>query len=142
VFGGSVFARSFFVRPFGQRDRRRMESLVLLGQPSLAPRGNPTAKIIVFDPKDKFSKQTLFEEGWRQHYSGMIEWVGGYFGKWRSDQGGRLQRHPRDEGRPDRGDCRPHRGQRLVPDRSRLDAERDGPECLGAGRRHDRRRHV
>ena len=58
-----------------------MESLVLLGQPSLAPRGNPTAKIIVFDPKDKFSKQTLFEEGWRQHYSGMIEWVGGYFGK-------------------------------------------------------------
>ncbi|MBY8977676.1 FAD-dependent oxidoreductase [Rhodobacteraceae bacterium NNCM2] len=41
---------------------------------------NPTAKILVFDPKEKFSKQTLFEEGWLNHYEGMIDWVGGDFG--------------------------------------------------------------
>ena len=34
---------------------------------------NPTAKILVVDPKVKFSKQSLFEEGWQNHYSGMIE---------------------------------------------------------------------
>jgi len=37
---------------------------------------NPTAKILVLDPKDKYSKQALFEEGWQKHYSGMIEWIG------------------------------------------------------------------
>ena len=37
---------------------------------------NPTAKILVVDPKDKFSKQALFEEGWQKHYSGMVEWLG------------------------------------------------------------------
>ncbi|MDT8855540.1 NAD(P)/FAD-dependent oxidoreductase [Paracoccaceae bacterium Fryx2] len=37
---------------------------------------NPTAKILVLDPKDKYSKQALFEEGWGKHYSGMVEWVG------------------------------------------------------------------
>ena len=36
---------------------------------------NPTAKIIVLDPKPKFSKQALFQEGWDKHYSGMIEWL-------------------------------------------------------------------
>lgn len=36
---------------------------------------NPTAKIIVLDPKPKFSKQALFQEGWEKHYSGMIEWI-------------------------------------------------------------------
>jgi len=41
---------------------------------------NPTAKILVLDPKDKFSKQTLFEEGWLRHYDGMIEVVGPDFG--------------------------------------------------------------
>ena len=34
---------------------------------------NPSAKIIIVDPKEKFSKQALFEEGWNNHYSGMIE---------------------------------------------------------------------
>ncbi|MCB2011751.1 MAG: FCSD flavin-binding domain-containing protein, partial [Geminicoccaceae bacterium] len=34
---------------------------------------NPTAKIIIVDPKEKFSKQALFEEGWQLHYDGMIE---------------------------------------------------------------------
>ncbi|MDA7430237.1 NAD(P)/FAD-dependent oxidoreductase [Primorskyibacter aestuariivivens] len=41
---------------------------------------NPTAKIIVADPKAKFSKQTLFENGWTKYYSGMIERIGPDFG--------------------------------------------------------------
>ena len=43
-------------------------------------RVNPTAKILVADPKPKFSKQALFEEGWRRHYGGMIERIGPDFG--------------------------------------------------------------
>ena len=42
---------------------------------------NPTAKIMVFDPKPKFSKMALFQEGWENHYAGMVEWVGGDFGQ-------------------------------------------------------------
>jgi len=34
---------------------------------------NPRAKIIIADPKPKFSKQALFEEGWGDNYSGMID---------------------------------------------------------------------
>ena len=41
---------------------------------------NPTAKIIVADPKPKFSKQGLFQEGWAKYYSGTIDWIGGDFG--------------------------------------------------------------
>ncbi len=41
---------------------------------------NPTAKILIADPKEKFSKQALFEEGWNNHYSGMIERIGPDFG--------------------------------------------------------------
>lgn len=41
---------------------------------------NPTAKIIVADPKEKFSKQALFEEGWNNHYAGMVDWIGSDFG--------------------------------------------------------------
>ena len=41
---------------------------------------NPTAKILVSDPKPKFSKQGLFEEGWEKYYGGMIERVGPDFG--------------------------------------------------------------
>ncbi|MFN4009078.1 MAG: FCSD flavin-binding domain-containing protein [Pannonibacter sp.] len=41
---------------------------------------NPTAKILIVDPKDKFSKQALFEEGWGKHYDGMVQWVGPEFG--------------------------------------------------------------
>ncbi|MDB2529952.1 NAD(P)/FAD-dependent oxidoreductase [Paracoccaceae bacterium] len=41
---------------------------------------NPTAKIIVADPKPKFSKMALFQEGWNAHYSGMIDWIGSEFG--------------------------------------------------------------
>ena len=41
---------------------------------------NPTAKILIADPKEKFSKQGLFEEGWNNHYAGMIERIGPDFG--------------------------------------------------------------
>lgn len=41
---------------------------------------NPTAKIIIVDPKEKFSKQGLFEEGWQRHYPGMVERLGPEFG--------------------------------------------------------------
>lgn len=33
-------------------------------------------KIFVIDPKDTFSKQGLFQEGWEKHYKGMVEWLG------------------------------------------------------------------
>ncbi|MCZ0734910.1 NAD(P)/FAD-dependent oxidoreductase [Phreatobacter sp. AB_2022a] len=38
--------------------------------------GRGDAKIFVLDPKDSFSKQGLFQEGWERHYPGMIEWLG------------------------------------------------------------------
>ncbi len=41
---------------------------------------NPTAKIIVADPKPKFSKMGLFQEGWADLYGGMIDWIGEDFG--------------------------------------------------------------
>ena len=41
---------------------------------------NPTAKILILDPKENFSKKALFEEGWGKHYDGMINWVGPEFG--------------------------------------------------------------
>ncbi|HUS96676.1 MAG TPA: FCSD flavin-binding domain-containing protein [Hyphomicrobiaceae bacterium] len=36
---------------------------------------NPKAKIVVIDPKPKFSKQGLFQAGWESYYPGMIEWL-------------------------------------------------------------------
>ena len=36
---------------------------------------NPTGKIVVVDPKNKFSKQGLFMAGWEKHYPGMVEWI-------------------------------------------------------------------
>ena len=35
----------------------------------------PKSKVIILDPKDKFSKQALFTGGWETLYPGMIEWV-------------------------------------------------------------------
>lgn len=37
----------------------------------------PRAKVLVIDAKDSFSKQALFQEGWRRYYPGMIEWIPG-----------------------------------------------------------------
>ncbi len=36
----------------------------------------PRSKILLLDAKDNFSKQALFQEGWRSVYGDMIEWVG------------------------------------------------------------------
>lgn len=41
---------------------------------------NPSAKIIIADPKAKFSKMALFQEGWADHYEGMVDWIGEEFG--------------------------------------------------------------
>ncbi|MFN3955295.1 MAG: FCSD flavin-binding domain-containing protein [Pararhodobacter sp.] len=41
---------------------------------------NPTAKILIVDPKENFSKQGLFEDGWARHYPGMVERIGPDFG--------------------------------------------------------------
>jgi len=41
---------------------------------------NPKAKILIADPKAKFSKMALFQEGWQKHYGGMIDWIGPDFG--------------------------------------------------------------
>lgn len=40
----------------------------------LKKRGLTDSKILVIDPKPKFSKQGLFQEGWENHYAGMVEW--------------------------------------------------------------------
>ncbi|MEO5343112.1 MAG: NAD(P)/FAD-dependent oxidoreductase [Gammaproteobacteria bacterium SHHR-1] len=36
----------------------------------------PKSKIIILDPKAKFSKMGLFTAGWKKHYGDMIEWRG------------------------------------------------------------------
>ena len=40
----------------------------------LKSKGHKKSRIIVLDPKENFSKQALFIEGWQKHYPGMIEW--------------------------------------------------------------------
>jgi len=35
----------------------------------------PKSKILIYDAKDKFSKQPLFQQGWQALYPGMIEWI-------------------------------------------------------------------
>jgi NADPH-dependent 2,4-dienoyl-CoA reductase/sulfur reductase-like enzyme len=40
----------------------------------LKAKGHNKSHIIVIDPKDTFSKQALFQEGWEKHYPGMVEW--------------------------------------------------------------------
>ncbi|HEX2841255.1 NAD(P)/FAD-dependent oxidoreductase [Hyphomicrobium sp.] len=37
--------------------------------------GKTKCKIVILDPKEKFSKQALFMEGWDKHYPGMVEWL-------------------------------------------------------------------
>jgi len=38
--------------------------------------GRGKARIVIIDPKENFSKQGLFQEGWEKHYAGMVEWLG------------------------------------------------------------------
>ena len=40
----------------------------------LKAKGHKKSRIIVLDPKENFSKQGLFVEGWQNHYPGMVEW--------------------------------------------------------------------
>ncbi len=40
----------------------------------LKAKGHTKSKIIILDPKETFSKQGLFQEGWEKHYTGMVEW--------------------------------------------------------------------
>lgn len=42
----------------------------------LKSKGLNDSKIVIIDPKPKFSKQALFQEGWDKHYPGMVEWYG------------------------------------------------------------------
>jgi sulfide dehydrogenase [flavocytochrome c] flavoprotein chain len=43
---------------------------------ALKAAGKDRCKIFVIDPKEMFSKQALFMEGWEKHYKGMVEWLG------------------------------------------------------------------
>lgn len=43
---------------------------------ALKKAGKTRSKIFVIDPKETFSKQGLFQEGWEKHYNGLIEWLG------------------------------------------------------------------
>jgi len=43
---------------------------------ALKEKGYSKSRIIVLDPKPKFSKQGLFQAGWEQYYPGMVEWLG------------------------------------------------------------------
>jgi sulfide dehydrogenase [flavocytochrome c] flavoprotein chain len=43
---------------------------------ALKKAGKTKSKIFVIDPKETFSKQGLFQEGWENHYRGMVEWIG------------------------------------------------------------------
>jgi len=38
-------------------------------------RYKPRSKIIILDAKSQFSKQSLFEAAWKEHYPALIEWV-------------------------------------------------------------------
>lgn len=38
--------------------------------------GRGDARIVILDPKESFSKQGVFQEGWEAHYGTMIEWLG------------------------------------------------------------------
>ncbi len=42
----------------------------------LKEKGFREARIVILDPKPKFSKQGLFSEGWEKEYPGMVEWIG------------------------------------------------------------------
>lgn len=41
----------------------------------LKAKGHSKSRIVVIDPKDRFSKMALFQEGWQNHYPGMVEWM-------------------------------------------------------------------
>jgi sulfide dehydrogenase [flavocytochrome c] flavoprotein subunit len=42
-------------------------------------RHKPRAKILILDAKNTFAGQNLFEDAWRRHYPGMIDWLPAQF---------------------------------------------------------------
>ena len=42
---------------------------------ALKSAGKTKARIIILDPKERFSKQGLFQAGWEKYYPGTIEWL-------------------------------------------------------------------
>jgi NADPH-dependent 2,4-dienoyl-CoA reductase/sulfur reductase-like enzyme len=42
---------------------------------ALKTAGKSKARIVILDPKERFSKQGLFQAGWEKYYPGMIEWL-------------------------------------------------------------------
>lgn len=40
----------------------------------LKAKGHTKSRIVIIDPKENFSKQALFVEGWQKYFPGMIEW--------------------------------------------------------------------
>ena len=118
---------------------------------------NPAAKILIVDPKEKFSKQGLFEDGWQRHYPGMIERIGPDFGggnvevrpasmggrgRRRGDEGGRMQCHFRAAGRAHRGASGHHRRFGLGAGSAAHHAEPGGREHPCARRRRAAGRHA
>ncbi len=99
----------------------------------LKAKGHKKSRIVVLDPKENFSKQGLFQEGWERHYPGMVEWQdpkmhGGIKGvdpkamtvttdlaTYKAAAG---ERHPGTDGRQGGARRRSHQRQRLLPDRS------------------------
>lgn len=42
---------------------------------SYLKKAKPKSKVLALDAKDAFSKQSLFQEGWKELYGDMVEWV-------------------------------------------------------------------
>jgi sulfide dehydrogenase [flavocytochrome c] flavoprotein subunit len=42
---------------------------------TLKSTGRRNCRIVIVDPKEKFSKQGVFQPAWEKHYPGMIEWL-------------------------------------------------------------------
>lgn len=69
---GGVFVMSIPANPFrcppGPYERASMVAHYF-------KQHKPRSKILLLDAKEQFSKQGLFQEGWKRHYGDMIEWV-------------------------------------------------------------------
>ena len=88
----------------------------------LKAKGHKKSRIVIIDPKENFSKQGLFMEGWQKHYPGMVEWQDAEDARRREErrrqvddgedrprrvQGAAHQRDPGADGRQDRARRRP-----------------------------------
>ena len=123
----------------------------------LKAKGHKKSKIVIIDPKETFSKQALFVEGWQKHYPGMVEWQdpkmhGGVKNvdpktqdgedRSRRIQGAARQRDPGADGRQDRARRRACQPDRLLPDQSGEHEVDDGRQYLHRRRRLHSGRHA